>query len=162
MMCTFLSTTVVGIFLLQVWLTDRRHAAAGYWCLSMWVGSLCTLLFTFRAFGYPLVTVGLANMLAVFGYAMTWAGFRVFDNRPVHGVVVLSGAVLWLVAYLGVDAVAQDVNNRVIIISLMISAYSVATGVDIWRGQRTDPLPTRFSPHSSSCRMASSISCACP
>lgn len=144
MMCTFLSTTVVGIFLLQVWLTDRRHAAAGYWCLSMWVGSLCTLLFTFRAFGYPLVTVGLANMLAVFGYAMMWAGFRVFDNRPVHGVVVLSGAVLWLVAYLGVNAVAQDVNNRVIIISLLITAYSVATGVDIWRGRRTDPLPTRF------------------
>ena len=29
MICTFLSTVVIGIFMLQVWLTDRRHAAAG-------------------------------------------------------------------------------------------------------------------------------------
>lgn len=143
MACTFLSTMVVGIFMLQVWLTDRRHAAAGYWCLSMWVGSLCTLLFALRPLGFTLLTVGLGNMLAVAGYAFMWAGFRVFDRRPVHRFALLAGPVFWVVAYLGFPPVTNDVNNRVILISILIAAYSGATGIDIWRGRTSDPLPTR-------------------
>ena len=143
MICTFLSTVVVGIFLLQVWLTDRRHAAAGYWCLSMWVGSACTLLFALRPMGFPLLTVGLGNALAAFGYSFMWAGFRVFDRRPVYLSVVLAGPILWSVAYLFSPYVAGDVNARIIVISVIISAYSVWMAWDIWRGRKEDRLPTR-------------------
>ncbi|MCR6499614.1 GGDEF domain-containing protein [Shinella sp. CPCC 101442] len=143
MICTFLSTIVVGIFMLQVWLTDRRHAAAGYWCLSMWVGSVCTLLFALRAIGYPMLTVGFANMLATLGYALMWAGFRVFDRRRAYPLVVLAGPVLWSAAYLFVPQISADVNNRIILSSAIISAYSVWMGVDIWRGRRGERLPTR-------------------
>ena len=143
MICTFLSTTVVGIFMLQVWLTDRRHAAAGYWCLSMWVGSLCTLLFALRPLGVPLITVGLGNALAAFGYAFMWAGFRVFDRRPLYLSVVLAGPVLWSAAYLLLPPVANDINNRVILSSVIIAAYSIWIGLDIWAGRRLERLPTR-------------------
>jgi len=143
MICTFLSTMVVGIFMLQVWLTDRRHAAAGYWCLSMWVGSLCTLLYALRPFGAPMLTVGFSNMLAALGYAFMWAGFRVFDRRPVYPLVVLAGPVLWCLAYLFVPQVTDDVNNRIIVSSVIITAYSLWMGIDIWRGRSSEPLPTR-------------------
>lgn len=143
MICTFLATTVVGIFMLQVWLTDRRHAAAGYWCLSMWVGSLCTLLFALRPIGFPLITVGLGNALAAFGYAFMWAGFRVFDRRPVYLSVLLAGPVLWSAAYLLLPMVAQNINNRVILSSVVIAAYSIWIGRDIWAGRRHERLPTR-------------------
>jgi diguanylate cyclase (GGDEF)-like protein len=143
MICTFLSTTVVGIFLLQVWLTDRRHAAAGYWCLSMWVGSLCTVLFALRPIGLPLLTVGLSNALAACGYAFMWAGFRVFDRHRANLAVILAGPVLWSLAYLFIPQVTGDVNNRIIVSSVIISAYSLGIGADIWRGRRTEPLPTR-------------------
>lgn len=143
MICTFLSTTVVGIFLLQVWLTDRRHTAAGYWCLSMWIGSVCTLLFTLRPIGYPLLTVGLANMLAAFSYALMWAGFRVFDRYRAYLWVVWAGPALWIAAYLLVPTVTSDVNNRIIVISVIISVYSIWMGIDVWRSRRVDPLPTR-------------------
>ncbi|WP_337183069.1 GGDEF domain-containing protein [Shinella sp.] len=143
MVCTFLSTMVVGIFMLQVWLTDRRHAAAGYWCLTMWVGSLATPLYALRPFGFPMLTVGLGNGLAMLAYALMWAGFRVFDRRPVYPMVVLAGPVVWGLAYLFVPQVAGDVNNRIILSSLIITTYSVWMGIDIWRGRGGETLPTR-------------------
>ncbi len=143
MICTFLSTMVVGIFMLQVWLTDRRHAAAGYWCVAMWVGSACTLLYALRPMGLPLLTVGLGNALATLGYALMWAGFRVFDKRTAYPLVVLAGPALWCLSYLFVPAVAEDVNNRIIVSSVIITVYSLWIGVDIWRGRRSRPLPTR-------------------
>ena len=143
MICTFLSTMVVGIFMLQVWVTDRRHAAAGYWCLSMWVGSVCTLLYALRPIGLPMLTVGLGNALAAFAYALMWAGFRVFDKRPAYLAVVLAGPALWSLAYLFVPQVTNDVNNRIIVSSVIITAYSLWMGVDIWRGRRVERLPTR-------------------
>lgn len=143
MICTFLSTIVVGIFMLQVWLTDRRHAAAGYWCLSMWVGSACTLLYAMRALGYPMLTVGVSNMLAALGYALMWAGFRVFDRRPAYPLVVAAGPVLWSLGYLFIPAITNDVNNRIILSSLIITAYSVWIGADIWRGRGGERLPSR-------------------
>ncbi len=143
MICTFLSTMVVGIFMLQVWLTDRRHAAAGYWCLSMWVGSLCTLLYAMRPMGYPMLTVGIANMLAALGYALMWAGFRVFERRAASPLVVAAGPVLWSLGYLFVPAINEDVNNRIILSSLIITAYSVWIGLDLWRGRGGERLPSR-------------------
>jgi len=143
MICTFLSTMVVGIFMLQVWLTDRRHAAAGFWCVSMWVGSLCTLLYALRPIGYPMLTVGFSNMLAALGYALMWAGFRVFDRRPAYPLVVAAGPVLWCLAYLFVPAITGDVNNRIILSSAIITTYSLWMGVDIWRGRSGERLPSR-------------------
>ncbi len=143
MICTFLSTMVVGIFMLQVWLTDRRHAAAGYWCVSMWVGSLCTLLYALRPIGYPMLTVGFSNMLAALGYALMWAGFRVFDRRPAYPLVVAAGPVIWSLAYLFAPAITGDVNNRIILSSVIITTYSLWMGVDIWRGRGGERLPSR-------------------
>lgn len=143
MICTFLSTMVVGVFMLQVWLTDRRHAAAGYWCVSMWIGSLCTLLYALRPLGYPMLTVGFSNMLAALSYALMWAGFRIFDRRPVSSLVVAAGPMLWSLAYLFVPAITADVNNRVILTSVIVAAYSVWMGADIWRGRSGERLPSR-------------------
>gem|GEM_PF-1009368 len=144
MICTFLSTMVVGIFMLQVWLTDRRHAAAGFWCVSMWVGSLCTLLYALRPIGYPMLTVGFSNMLAALGYALMWAGFRVFDRRPAYPLVVAAGPVLWSFAYLFAPAITGDVNNRIILSSVIITTYSLWMGLDIWRGRGGERLPSRI------------------
>lgn len=143
MICTFLSTMVVGIFMLQVWLTDRRHKAAGYWCVAMWVGSLCTLLYALRPMGVPMLTVGFSNALAALAYALMWAGFRVFDHRRVSLPVVLAGPALWGIAYLFLPQISQDVNNRIILSSAIITTYSLWIGLDIWRGRDGEKLPTR-------------------
>ena len=143
MICTFLSTMVVGVFMLQVWLTDRRHSAAGYWCVSMWVGSLCTLLYALRPIGFPMLTVGFSNALAALAYALMWGGFRVFDHRRVYPLVVLAGPALWSVAYLFLPQVSGDVNNRIVLSSAIITTYSLWMGIDIWRARRSEKLPTR-------------------
>lgn len=143
MICTFLSTMVVGIFMLQIWLKDRRQVMAGYWCLSMWLGTACTLLLALRPFGYPLLTVGLGNGLAVLAYSCMWAGFRVFDRYEARPSIVLAGPLAWSAAYLLVPQMTDDVNIRIIVVSPLIALYSIWIGIDVWRGRHAEPLPTR-------------------
>src|SRR5690606_24455627 len=66
------------------------------------------------------------------------------DRRRVYLSVVLAGPVLWGLVYLLVPQVSEDVNNRIIVSSVIITAYCLWIGVDIWRGRRAEPLPTRM------------------
>ncbi|HUH48527.1 MAG TPA: GGDEF domain-containing protein [Mycoplana sp.] len=143
MVCTFLSTLVVGIFLTQHWLTERSSAAAGYWCIAMWVGSASSLLLGLRGIAAPELSIGLGNALAALGYALTWAGFRAFDHQRVSPVAVLAGVVAWTVSYRFSDTFAADMNLRIMLMSAVVSAYSLAMARDLLRGRRREALPSR-------------------
>ncbi|MDX3925422.1 MAG: GGDEF domain-containing protein [Shinella sp.] len=143
MICTFLAALVVGIFMLQLWLRDRGQVMAGYWCLSLGVGTVCTVLLALRGVIDPLLTTGLGNLLACFAYSLAWAGFRKFDGRRIRASVIFAGPLLWAGAYLFWPFVADDVNNRIILMSVIIFGYSLAMAVDIRRGYRLEPLPAR-------------------
>ncbi|AOF89864.1 diguanylate cyclase domain protein [Sinorhizobium sp. RAC02] len=69
--------------------------------------------------------------------------FAIFDRRPLYLSVVLAGPILWCGAYLLLPPVANDVNNRVILTSVIIAVYSIWMGLDIWAGRRHERLPTR-------------------
>ncbi|MFD1326887.1 GGDEF domain-containing protein [Mycoplana ramosa] len=144
MVCTLLSTFVVAIFLTQHWLTERGSAAAGYWCIAMWVGSGASLLLGLRGIAAPELSIGLGNALAALGYALTWAGFRAFDHQRVSLVAILAGVTAWMVAYRFSDAFAADMNLRIMLMSLVVSAYSLAMARDIVRGRRREALPSRL------------------
>src|SRR5262245_10116677 len=88
LLCTFLSTFVVAVFLTQHWLTDRGAVAVGYWCVAMWVGSVSSVLLALREAASPVLSIGLGNALAALGYSLTWGGFRAFDHRRVSRLVV--------------------------------------------------------------------------
>lgn len=144
MVCTFLSTLVVAIFLTQHWLTGRRGAAAGYWCIAMWVGSASSILLGLRAAVAPELSIGLGNGLAALGYALTWAGFRAFDHRRVLTVATLAGVVSWTTAYWFSATFAADMNLRIILMSLIVAAYSAAMARELLRARRREALPSRW------------------
>ncbi|MBD9372225.1 GGDEF domain-containing protein [Rhizobium sp. ARZ01] len=144
MVCTFLSTLVVAIFLTQHWLAGRGAVAAGYWCVSMWVGSAASFLLALRGVVAPEISIGMGNGLAALGYALSWAGFRAFDDQRVSHLTVAAGVATWTAAYSLSDTFAADMNMRIMLMSLIVSAYSLAMASQLLRGRRRDALPSRW------------------
>lgn len=143
MVCTFLSTLVVAIFLGLHWLSGRGPAAAGYWCVSMWVGSVASVLLGLRAIIAPEFAIGLGNALAALGYGLTWAGFRAFDDQRVSRLAIAAGPGAWGAAYALSDTFASDMNLRIVLMSVIVSAYTLAMASELMRGRRREGLPSR-------------------
>ncbi|QRM55652.1 GGDEF domain-containing protein [Sinorhizobium sp. BG8] len=143
LVCTFLSTLVVGIFLLLHLYSGRRTAAAVYWCVSMWVGSVASVLLGLRTVIAPELSIGVGNALAALGYSLTWAGFRSFDHKPVSRIAVAAGPAAWTAAYLFSDTFAADMSLRIILMSVVTTAYSLAMARELLAGHRREALPSR-------------------
>lgn len=143
LVCTFLSTLVVAVFLTQHWFAGRGPLAAGYWCVAMWVGSAASVLLCLRGIAPAGLSIGLGNALAALGYSLTWAGFRAFDERRVSRLAVAAGPVAWTVAYLFSDTFAGDMNLRIILMSAVVTAYSLAMAAELIRGRKLEALPSR-------------------
>ncbi len=143
LVCTFLSTLVVAIFLAFHWLAGRGRLAAGYWCVSMWVGTAASAFLGLRGVIAPELSIGLGNALAAFGYSLTWAGFRAFDDRRVSRLAVAAGPAAWGAAYVLSDTFAADMSLRVILMSVIVSAYSLAMARELLLGRRREALPSR-------------------
>ncbi|MDO9418900.1 GGDEF domain-containing protein [Pararhizobium sp.] len=143
MLCTFLSTAIVGVFMTQLWFQDRSRAVCGLWASSMWLGSAGSLLLALRG-GIPdIFSICLGNFLAALAYGVMWAGFRSFEGRPFRWTLSAAGALFWLALYLTVPAVAVDTNARIISMSLVIFFYSAAIARTVSSGSVNDYLPTR-------------------
>lgn len=143
LICTSLSTLVVATFLTQHWFSNRRAVAVGYWSVAMWAGTVSSVLLALRETISPFLSIGVGNVLATLGYALTWAGFRAFDHQPVSRLVVLAGAAAWSGAYLLSDTFAGDINLRIILMSVVVSGYSMLMASELLRGHKVEALPSR-------------------
>lgn len=144
LLCTFLSTLVVAVFLSQHWASGRAPAAAVYWCVAMWIGSAASVFLALRAVIAPELSIGLGNALAALAYAMTWGGFRSFDGRRVSRLAVAAAPVAWCLAYGLSDTFAADMNLRVILMSVIVVVYSLAIAAEVMQGRKSEPLPSRL------------------
>lgn len=142
LICTFLATAVVAIFLTLIWLRDRTAFAVGVWCLALWTGVVSCMLLGLRAIGPEWLSIGIGNALAILAYAILWAGFKAFDGSRAHPVIFLAGPVLWLVCYFGLSF-HNDANARVVLASLSVSAYSLLVAVDVYGARHREALPCR-------------------
>lgn len=143
LICTLLSTMVVAVFLTQYWLTERGPAAARYWCVAMWIGTASSALLATRETIAPELSIGLGNFLAALAYSLTWAGFRAFEDRHVSRLALAAGPAAWSLAYLFSDTFAADMSLRVILMSLVVSGYSLAIATELLSGRRREALPSR-------------------
>ena len=143
MVCTFLSTLVVAIFLAFHWFAGHKSVATGYWCVAMWVGSAASVLLGLRGVLAPEVSIGLGNALAALGYSLTWAGFRAFDDQRVSRLAIAAGPAAWVAAYAFSDQFAADMSLRIILMSVIVSAYSLAMARELLRGREREALPSR-------------------
>ena len=139
---TVFVTALLGALLVFAGLQNRTIRAPMWWGAAHIVGAAGLGLATSRGVIPDYMSVDIANALVLFGYGLTWAGARVFDNRRVIPVVVLFAPVLWLMAC-RIPAFESDLNLRVTVVSAMLAMLAAATAEEFWRG-REEPLMSRW------------------
>lgn len=132
-----------GLLLIIAWLQNRGDRTLLCWSIGFGLYSAALAIVSFRGslpwiVGYPL-----ANTFVVAAYALSWAGLRVFDGRPLPWLPALAGPVLCALAYLS-PAVADDYRARVFIISALAALYSFMMVADLWQ-RRGDGLRARMA-----------------
>lgn len=143
LICTSITTLVVGMALTFIWYFERRDAAVGWWCLSMWIGTVAAGLLAVRGVAPHWLGLGFGNGLAMVAYGMIWAGFAAFAGKKPPLPIVFAGAIFWLVCYLGSDFIRDDFNNRVIVMSTGIFFYCLMVVRDTllcWKSERLPSL----------------------
>jgi F0F1-type ATP synthase assembly protein I len=79
--------------------------------------------------------IGIANALLFIACGMMWNAARVFHGRPVLLSALIGGAATWLFACAFADF-AQWPAARVALGSIIVSSYTFATAVELWRERR--------------------------
>ncbi len=138
---TVFVTALLGALLVFAGLQNRNIRAPMWWGAAQIVGAIGLGLQTTHGALPDFVSVEIGNAMVLLGYGLTWAGARVFDERPVRLDLLLLAPVLWLVAT-RIPALA-DLNARVVVASTLMAILAAVTAEEFWRG-REEPLMSRW------------------
>ena len=133
---------ILGLLLLFAWAQNTAITAVVWWGFAHLLRAASVMLFGLYGSAPDLVSIDLANALLFSSFAVTWTGARVFDHRRPLPILLFGGATLWLIAC-RVPAFVQAYDLRVLLSSLIITAYTWATAYEFWRG-RSEPLVSRW------------------
>jgi len=139
---TVFVTALLGALLVFAGLQNRAVRAPMVWGASYIIGAVGLALLTTHDNAPEWVSVTLANTLVLLGSALTWAGARIFDGRPVRAGLIVAAPALWLVAC-AIPAFAHDINLRVVLVSALMAMLAAVTAEEFWRG-RAEPLMSRW------------------
>jgi hypothetical protein len=142
MLCISITMLGVAVVLTYAWITDNRESAIPWWCGAMWIGMLATALQATRSISPWWFGIGIGNIFAGLTFAMVWAGFRAFTGKRPSWMLVFMGAAIWAGLYYGNEAFRNDINARLIFLSLQYGLYSAMIVHDTWRGWKDERLPS--------------------
>lgn len=125
-------TALLGLFLLAVWQQERIRALA-WWGSAYLLGGFAISLWSIE--GLTAIVPGLANALLFIACGMVWSAARLFHGRPVAWIGMSAGAVVWLIACT-FPALAVPGTPRIVLSSLIISAYTFLSALELWRERR--------------------------
>lgn len=143
MVCTASVAFIVAFFLTTVWLGDRSHRALSFWAAALWVGAVGSLLLGMRTVAPFWLAIGLGNMLGAAAYAMLWLGSRSFGGKQPDLLLAAAGPLAWVAVMVFGPAIRNDVNLRIVAMSIIVAAYAGAFAFEMLRGHRQEPLPSR-------------------
>ena len=127
-------TTILGALLLFCWWRDRSTTALLWWSAAYLFGASGMGLLSARG-KIPLVfSVDIANALMIVGYSFLLAGARAFAGRETPPTVFLIGPLILLTARR--LPLFDDINMRVILISLILAALALLTAFEFWRARK--------------------------
>jgi diguanylate cyclase (GGDEF)-like protein len=139
---TVFVTALLGALLLFAGVQNRAVRSPTLWGLSFLLGAVGMALVPLRGLVPDWMSIHFANALVLTGFALVWAGARLFDGRPVYAVQILVAPALWIGACL-VPAIGTDINLRTVVASALLAGLAFATAGEIWRG-RAEPLLSRW------------------
>ena len=128
-------TALLGLFLLMLWLQDRSVRALGYWAAAYLMGGFGVALWSVSPNILPAAGTDLASALLFTCCGLTWSGARMFHGREASLGGSIAGAVVWLVVTRMPELMQWD-NARVVLSSLIITAYAVLTAIELRRERR--------------------------
>lgn len=128
-------TALLGLFLLMLWLQDRSVRALGYWAAAYLMGGFAVALWSVSPDILPAAGTDLASALLFTCCGLIWSGARKFHGREASVGGAIAGAVVWLVVTRMPEIMQWD-NARVVLSSLIITAYAVLTAIELRRERR--------------------------
>jgi diguanylate cyclase (GGDEF)-like protein len=141
-MVTIYVEAILGLLLLFAWVQNTAIQAVAWWGFAHLIRAASVVLFGMYGSAPDLISIDLANALLFTSFAVTWTGSRVFDDRPVEPVYLVTGAVLWLLVC-RLPVLADAVETRALIATGIITTYTWLTAYEFWRG-RSEPLVSRW------------------
>jgi diguanylate cyclase (GGDEF)-like protein len=133
---------ILGLLLLFAWVQNIAVLAAAWWGGAHLLRAGSLALYGMHGSAPDWITLDLANAILFISFAATWTGARVLDGRAPHLVGLLAGAVIWLIVS-RIPLVAQSVEWRALIATVIITSYIWLAGFEFWCG-RADPLVSRL------------------
>jgi diguanylate cyclase (GGDEF)-like protein len=140
-------TALLGLFLLSAWAQERIRALA-WWGTAYLLGGFSVAVWSIENLISPPLPSGTANALLFLACGMIWSAARIFHGRPVLWGAMAAGAAVWLAACTIADFV-QSAPGRIVLSSLIVSAYTFLTAAELWRERRKSVLrrwPAIFVP----------------
>ena len=127
-------TALLGIFLLFAWSQDRVRGLA-WWGAAYLIGGFAAALWIINPQALPFMPQTVPSALLLLSCGMVWNAARLFHGRRILWVPMSLGAVSWpILCALPFFAAASA--NRVILASLMVSAYTFLAAAELWRERR--------------------------
>ncbi|MGR6469153.1 GGDEF domain-containing protein [Rhizobium sp. PAMB 3182] len=142
MICTSIITVFVAIGFSMHAIFRPQEPAVRWWAATMWLGTGAMILLASRSFWPFWLTVGFGNALTVAAYGFLLSGFRVFFGKTSKWPLALIGMLIWLGSLAGFDWIRTDVNNRIMLMALLMSGYTLPIAFECWKGWKREGLPT--------------------
>ncbi len=114
---------LLGFFMYFVWREDR---AEEFRCWSFGFFLNCGALLLFAGRGIDEFPSIFAGTLSLWALGLTWAGIRIFAERPVRKVVVLAGGLIWIIGFShGAPLVRFEGRAALVTIYAFLIAYEL-------------------------------------
>ncbi len=141
-MVTIYVEAILGLLLLFAWVQNTQIHGVAWWGFAHLMRAASVTLFGLYGTAPNLISIDFANALLFTAFAVTWTGARVFDNRPVEPVYLVTGAVIWLLIC-RLPGLQDAMGVRSLVASGIITAYTWLTAYEFWRG-RDEQLVSRW------------------
>ncbi len=126
-------SALLGLLLLAIWKQERIRALA-WWGAAYLLGGVSVALWALGGHG-SIVPSPLPSAMLFLACGMIWSAARLFHGRPVLWISMWAGAFAWLAAC-AIPTVIETASHRVILSSVIISAYTFLTALELWRERR--------------------------
>lgn len=125
---------LLGTLFLVFWLYDQRSPWFGWWSATYFFAASAAGILLLRGFGGNLSGIGAGVAALIVTFGLCWQGARAFHRRSPLWLPILAALGLWLAVCL-VPGFLDNLYDRVVVSSALLSALIAMSGVEFWRGR---------------------------
>jgi signal transduction histidine kinase len=129
-----LVTMTLAVLMVAFWREHRSTPGLGHWTLGTALMGVAVLGGALRDVIPDFLSIVVANVVGVVSLGAIWNGIRLFDGRPARWAGVLLVAVGVAAFFVHQTYIVNDVLNRIVVISAVLSAGCLLCAYELLRG----------------------------